>query len=44
MVREEKAMYEFERRYAVTFETLFSYADAARMYAELWFRHKSRGV
>jgi hypothetical protein len=38
VVREEKALYEFERQYAGAFGSLFSYREAALLYEELWLR------
>jgi hypothetical protein len=44
MVREEKTLYEFERRYAASFDALFSYEEAARVYEELWVRGRECGA
>lgn len=44
VVREEKALYEFERRYAASLDVLLPYPDAARIYEELWLRGQKCGA
>ena len=44
VVREEKALYEFERRYAAELDSLYSYAEAALLYEELWLRGRECGA
>lgn len=44
MVRDEKALHEFERQYAARQEMLLSYAEAARVYEELWLRGREYGA
>jgi hypothetical protein len=44
IVREEKALYEFERQYAADFGKHFSYEDAATLYEELWCRGRDCGA
>lgn len=44
VVREEKALYEFEKRYVATLDSLLPYADAVRVYEELWLRGRECGA
>jgi hypothetical protein len=44
VVREAKAMYDFEREYAARFGSLFSYQDAVRVYEDLWLRGRECGA
>jgi hypothetical protein len=44
VVREAKALYEFERHYAASLDKLLPYADAARIYEELWLRGRECGA
>jgi hypothetical protein len=44
VVREAKALYEFERQYAAALDSLYSYGEAARVYEELWLRGRECGA
>jgi hypothetical protein len=44
MVREWNALYEFEKQYAASLDTSMPYAEAARLYEELWLRGRECGA
>jgi hypothetical protein len=44
VVREQQALYDFERWYAASLDTLLPYADAVRLYEELWLRGRECGA